>query len=218
MDRSVLEGDPHAVLEGMIIAAYAIGAREGYIYVRAEYPLAVKRLRKAIARREARGLLGEDILGTGFAFDVADPRGRRRLRLRRGDGADRLDRGRARHAAAAPAVPRQSRACGASPPASTTSRRSPTSPWIIGNGARGVRASLGTGTSKGTKVFALTGKVRHSGLVEVPMGITLRELIYDIGGGMPGRQAAFKAVQTGGPSGGCIPAEHARHAGRLRAP
>ena len=207
MDRSVLEGDPHAVLEGMIIAARAIGAHQGYIYCRAEYPLAITRLDDR-ASQQAReyGLLGKNILGTGFDFDIEIYAGRGRVRLRRGDGADGLDRGPPRHAAAAAAVPGRTRASGGSRRSSTTSRPSPTSRRSSCNGGAWF-AAIGTEKSKGTKVFALAGKIKNIGLVEVPMGTTLREIIFDIGGGIPnGRK--FKAVQTGGPSGGCVPDSH----------
>ncbi len=204
MDRSILESDPHAVLEGMTIAAYAVGACQGYVYVRAEYPLAVKRLRLAIRQAERMGLLGENIAGTGFSFNVE---------LRLGAGAFVCgeetalinsiegERGTPR---ARPPYPAE---CGLDgrPTLINNVETFANVPHIIRKGGAWF-ASIGTEKSKGTKVFALTGKIANTGLIEVPMGITLREIIYDIGGGIPGGHE-FKAVQTGGPSGGCIPAE-----------
>ena len=203
MDRSVLEGDPHAVLEGMAIAGFAIGADEGYVYVRAEYPLAVKRLRKAIADATAAGYLGEELMGTDFSFTV---------HIREGAGAFVCGEETALMASVeghrGMPMPR--------PPFPTTSGlwERPTCinnvetlaniAWIMSHGAEAYSA-FGSGKSRGTKVFALTGKVRHSGLVEVPFGLTLDELINGVGGGCQGGKAA-KAVQIGGPSGGCIPA------------
>jgi NADH:ubiquinone oxidoreductase subunit F (NADH-binding)/(2Fe-2S) ferredoxin len=203
MDRAVLEGDPHAVLEGMAIAAYAIGASEGYVYVRAEYPLAVKRLRKAICDAEAAGLLGEDIMGTGFTYNV---------HIREGAGAFVCGE----ETALIASVEGHRGMPSPRPPFPTTSGLwgRPTCinnvetlaniAWIVEHGAEEYSA-IGTGNSKGTKVFALTGHVRHSGLVEVPMGLTVGEMINDIGGGSS-TQCATKAVQIGGPSGGCLPA------------
>ena len=203
MDRSVLEGDPHSVLEGMAIAGYAIGADEGYVYVRAEYPLAVKRLRKAIADATAAGYLGESLMGTEFSFAV---------NVREGAGAFVCGEETALIASVEGhrGMPRPR------PPFPTTSGlwNKPTCinnvetlanvPWIVTHGAE-TYASFGSGKSRGTKVFALTGKVKHSGLVEVAFGLTLGELINGVGGGCQGGKAA-KAVQIGGPSGGCIPA------------
>jgi len=204
MDRSLLEGDPHAVIEGMAIAAYAVGANHGVVYVRAEYPLAIRRLRGALDDARAMGLLGKDILETGFSFDIE---------LRMGAGAFVCGEETALLASVAgdKGYPRPR------PPYPATSGLygKPTlinNVETIGNvrhillhGAAWFR-SIGTPSSPGTKVFALSGKVANTGLVEVPMGTTLRELIFDIGGGIPDGKA-FKAVQTGGPSGGCIPAE-----------
>jgi NADP-reducing hydrogenase subunit HndC len=205
MDRSLLEGDPHAVIEGMEIAAHAIGATRGYVYVRAEYPLAIRRLKTALDQARDHGLLGEDILETGFSFDIE---------VRIGAGAFVCGEETALIASieGERGVPRPR------PPYPSTSGvfDAPTlinnaETWgnirhIVLHGAEWF-ASIGTPKSPGTKVFALSGKVVNTGLVEVPMGTTLRELIYDIGGGIPGGKA-LKAVQTGGPSGGCIPAEH----------
>jgi len=199
MDRSILEADPHSVLEGMTIGAYAIGSAQGYVYVRNEYPLAVKRVEAAIEQAREYGLLGEDILGTGFSFDV---------QIFRGAGAFVCGETTALVASIEgnPPEPRQR-------PPRTTLWGKPVNinnveTWanvteIINRGAKWF-AGIGTETSKGTKVFSLVGKVKNTGLVEVPMGITLREIVFDIGGGMLDGKA-FKAVQTGGPSGGCIP-------------
>jgi NADH-quinone oxidoreductase subunit F len=205
MDRSILEGDPHAVLEGLTIAAYAIGAREGFVYARAEYPLAVKRLKMAIADAEARGFLGDDILGSGFGF---------RVHIKEGAGAFVCgeetaliasiegQRGMPRLRPPFPAA----KGLWGKPTNNNNVETYANVPWIIANGARAY-AAYGTETSKGTKVFALAGKIARGGLVEVPMGIRLRDIIFDVGGGIPnGRR--FKAVQLGGPSGGCIPEEH----------
>ena len=203
MDRSVLEGDPHAVLEAMAIAGYAIGADEGYIYVRAEYPIAVHRLNVAIAQAREAGLLGKDIFSTGFNFDI---------HIRLGAGAFVCGeetalltsieghRGEPRPRPPFPAV----KGLFGQPTIINNVETYANIPQIINKGADWF-ASMGTEKSKGTKVFALGGKIEHTGLVEIPMGTTLREIIYDIGGGIPGGKA-FKAAQTGGPSGGCIPA------------
>ena len=202
MDRSLLEGDPFAVLEGMTIGAYAIGAQKGFIYVRDEYPLAVENLDTAIAEARGHGLLGENILGTGFSFDV---------RMIRGGGAFVCGEETALIASieGRPGEPRQRPPY----PAEKGLWGKPTNinnvetwaniPWIISDGAEAYRR-VGTDTSKGTKVFSIVGKINNTGLIEVPMGLTLREIVYDIGGGIPGGKK-FKAVQTGGPSGGCIP-------------
>ncbi len=204
MDRSVLESDPHVIVEGMAIAAFAVGASEGYVYVRAEYPLAVKRLRAAIKQAERIGLLGENICDTGFSFNI---------KLRLGAGAFVCGEETALIASAEgetgnprprPPFPAQ---CGlfGCPTLINNVETFANVPSIILNGGKWF-AQTGTESSKGTKVFALTGKIQHTGLIEVPMGITLREIVYDIGGGVPDGQK-FKAIQTGGPSGGCIPEE-----------
>ncbi len=203
MDRSVLEGDPHAVLEAMAIAGYAIGADEGYIYVRAEYPIAVRRLEIAIKQAREYGLLGKDIFSTGFNFDI-QPRlgagafvcGEETALLTSIEG----HRGEPRPRPPFPAV----KGLFGQPTIINNVETLANIPQIILNGPEWF-ASMGTEKSKGTKVFALGGKIRHTGLVEIPMGTTLREIIYEIGGGIPNGKK-FKAAQTGGPSGGCIPA------------
>ena len=204
MDRSVLESDPHRVIEGMLIAAYAVGASEGFIYVRAEYPLAIKRLKIAIRQAERLGLMGSNICGTRFNF---------RMDLRLGAGAfvcgeetaliasDEGKRGTPRPRPPYPAV----EGLLAQPTLINNVETFANVAPILRNGGEWY-AKIGTEKSKGTKVFALAGRVQNTGLVEVPMGITLREMVFEIGGGIPeGR--VFKAVQTGGPSGGCLPAE-----------
>ena len=205
MDRSILEGDPHAVLEAMAIAGYAIGANQGYIYVRAEYPIAVERLRIAINQAREMELLGKDIFGSGFDFDID---------LRLGAGAFVCgeetalmmsiegNRGEPRPR---PPFPAQKGLFG-KPTILNNVETYANIPQIILNGPEWF-SSMGTEKSKGTKVFALGGKIHNTGLVEIPMGTTLREVIEEIGGGIPNGKK-FKAAQTGGPSGGCIPAEH----------
>jgi len=205
MDRSILEGDPHSVLEAMAICGYAIGSAKGYIYVRAEYPLAVERLELAISKAREYGLLGDNIFGSGFSFDVE---------IRVGAGAFVCGEetallasieGRRGEPRPKPPFPAQEGLWG-KPTVINNVETWANIPQIILNGAPWF-ASMGTEKSKGTKVFALAGKVNNTGLVEVPMGTTLREIIFDIGGGIAGGKE-FKAVQTGGPSGGCIPAEY----------
>ncbi len=203
MDRSVLEGDPHAIIEAMAIAGYAIGADEGYVYVRAEYPIAVQRLRIAIKQAHEYGLLGKDIFGTGFNFDV---------KIRLGAGAFVCgeetalltsiegNRGEPRPRPPFPAV----KGLFGQPTIINNVETLANVAQIILNGADWFR-SMGTEKSTGTKIFALGGKITHTGLVEIPMGTTLRTIIEEIGGGVPNGKK-FKAVQTGGPSGGCIPA------------
>ncbi len=205
MDRSVLEGDPHVVLEAMAIAGYAIGATQGYIYVRAEYPIAIKRLEIAISQAREYGLLGKNIFDTGFDFDIE---------LRLGSGAFVCgeetalmtsiegNRGEPRPR---PPFPAEKGLYG-KPTILNNVETYANIPRIILNGAEWFSA-MGTEKSKGTKVFALGGKINNTGLVEVPMGTTLREVIEEIGGGIPNGKK-FKAAQTGGPSGGCIPVEH----------
>lgn len=205
MDRSVLEGDPHAVIEAMAIAGYAIGATQGYVYVRAEYPIAVKRLQIAIDQAREYGLLGENIFETGFNFD---------LDIRLGAGAFVCgeetalitsiegNRGEPRPRPPFPAV----KGLFGKPTILNNVETYANIPQIILNGAEWF-AAMGTEKSKGTKVFALGGKIQNTGLVEVPMGTTLREIVEEIGGGIPDGKK-FKAAQTGGPSGGCIPMQH----------
>ncbi|MBW2091468.1 MAG: 4Fe-4S binding protein, partial [Deltaproteobacteria bacterium] len=205
MDRSVLEADPHSVLEGMIIAAKANSAHYGYIYCRAEYPLAVRRLNIAIEQAREYGLLGKDILGSGFDFDLevyqgagAFVCGEETALIASIEGKRGMPRPR-------PPFPGESGIFG-HPTVNSNVETYANIPQIILHGAEWF-ASIGTETSKGTKVFALTGAVNNIGLVEVPMGTTLRTIIYDIGGGIPNKKK-FKAVQLGGPSGGCLPEEH----------
>ena len=202
MDRSILEGNPHSVLEGMIIGAYAIGANEGYIYVRNEYPLAVANITTAIWQARENGLLGDNIMGSGFGFDV---------KVNRGGGAFVCGESTALMASleGKPGEPRakyihtSDKGLWDRPSNLNNVETWANIPLIINNGADWYSA-IGTESSKGTKVFSLVGKINNTDLVEVPMGMTLREIIFDIGGGIPGGKA-FKAVQTGGPSGGCIP-------------
>ncbi|MGI6704186.1 MAG: NADH-quinone oxidoreductase subunit NuoF [Clostridia bacterium] len=205
MDRSVLEGDPHTVLEAMAIAGYAIGSDQGFIYVRAEYPIAIKRLEIAIRQAREYGLLGDNILGTGFSFDIELKMGAGAFVC--GEETALLNSIEGKRGEPRPRPPF---------PANEGLWRKPTilnnvetfaniCP-IIRNGAEWFN-TIGTERSKGTKVFALGGKINNTGLVEIPMGTPLRDVIYEIGGGCPNGKA-FKAVQTGGPSGGCIPAEH----------
>ena len=205
MDRSILEGDPHSVIEAMMIAGYSIGADKGYIYVRAEYPIAVERFKKAIESAKEYGILGKNIWNTGFNFD---------LEVRLGAGAfvcgeetallESIE-GRRGQPRLKPPFPANEGLWG-KPTLINNVETYANITKIILNGAKWY-SSIGTDNSKGTKVFALGGNVNNVGLVEVPMGTTLREIVYDIGGGIPnGRN--FKAAQTGGPSGGCIPKEH----------
>lgn len=205
MDRSVIEGNPHSVIEGMIIGAYSINASAGYVYIRAEYPLAVERLEKALLHAREKNFLGKDILGTNFNFDI---------KIKLGAGAFVCGEETALIASieghrgmprAKPPFPVQS-GLWEKPTVINNVETLANVPYIIRKGADWF-ASFGTEKSKGTKVFALTGKIKNTGLIEVPMGISLREIIFDIGGGII-KEKAFKAAQTGGPSGGCIPAEH----------
>ncbi|RJP29973.1 MAG: NADH-quinone oxidoreductase subunit NuoF [Candidatus Omnitrophota bacterium] len=205
MDRSVLESDPHRVLEGMAIAAYAVGASQGYIYVRAEYPLAIKRLQTAIRQAERCGLLGNHICNTTFSFQI---------NVRLGAGAFVCGEetaliasieGKRGQPRPRPPYPAEEGLWGC-PTLINNVETFANVPAIIRNGAEWF-AAIGTEKSKGTKVFALAGRVKHTGLIEVPMGIPLRDIIFEIGGGIPDERN-FKAVQTGGPSGGCIPKEH----------
>ena len=204
MDRAVLEGDPHTVLEGMLIGGYSIGATEGIIYVRAEYPLAIERLNTAIAQARENGFLGKNLFDTDFSFDI---------RIKAGAGAFVCGEETALIASleGERGMPRLKPPF----PAAKGYWQKPTNinnvetfanvPWIVANGGAAF-AAYGTEKSNGTKVFALTGKIKNGGLVEIPMGVTLREIIYNIGGGIK-NDRQFKAVQMGGPSGGCIPAQ-----------
>ncbi|MCQ2910965.1 MAG: NADH-quinone oxidoreductase subunit NuoF [Clostridia bacterium] len=205
MDRSVLEGNPHCIIEAMAIAGYAVGANKGYVYIRAEYPIAVKRLQIAIEQAKEHGLLGDNILGTNFSFD---------LEIRLGAGAFVCGEETALMNSIAglrgepnvkPPFPANKGIFGC-PTSLNNVETYANIPQIILNGADWFK-SMGTEKSPGTKVFAVTGKINHVGLVEVPMGTTLREIIYDICGGIPNNKK-FKAAQTGGPSGGCIPEEY----------
>ncbi|MCL5031012.1 MAG: NADH-quinone oxidoreductase subunit NuoF [Bacteroidetes bacterium] len=204
MDRSVLESDPHSVIEGMTIAGYAIGSTNGFIYVRTEYPLAIKRMRIAIEQAQEYGLLGKNILGTNFNFEIE---------IREGSGAFVCGEetslihsieGNIPEPRQRPPFPAQEGLWGC-PTVINNVETLANVPVIISRGADWF-SNIGTETSKGTKIFSLVGKINNTGLIEVPMGITLREVVYEIGGGIP-KDKKFKAVQTGGPSGGCIPAE-----------
>ena len=203
MDRSIIESDPHSVIEGMTIGARAIGASRGFIYIRNEYPLAVERMELALDQAREYGLLGTDILGTGFDFDVSILRGAGAFVCGEETSLMRSVEGLPPEPRVRPPFPSESGIQG-KPTNINYVETWATVPEIISRGA-GWFSQIGTETSKGTKVFALVGKVKNTGLVEVPMGITLREIIFDIGGGMENGKA-FKAVQTGGPSGGCLPA------------
>jgi len=205
MDRSILEGNPHSVVEGMIVGAYAMGATQGYVYIRNEYPLAVQNLKVALQQAREKGLLGSNILGSGFDFDIE---------IRVGSGAFVCGEetalmasieGKIGEPRPRPPYPAQSGLWG-KPTNINNVKTWSNIPLIMRNGADWF-ASVGTEESKGTMIFSLVGNIRNTGLVEVPMGISLRELIYDVGGGIPGGKE-FKAAQIGGPSGGCIPKEH----------
>ena len=202
MDRSIIESDPHSVLEGMIIGAYAIGASHGHIYIRNEYPLARQRLIKAIEQASDYGLLGKDIFGAGFDFDISIHRGAGAFVCGEETSLIASLEGRSPEPTVRPPFPVESGVWG-EPTNINNVETWANVPEIIDRGA-GWFSSIGTESSKGTKVFSVVGKVRNTGLVEVPMGITLQEIVYDIGGGIPNNKK-FKAVQTGGPSGGCIP-------------
>ena len=202
MDRSLMEGNPHSIIEGMVIAAYAVGAHEGYIYIRNEYPVALQNASKAIQQAETKGLLGDNILGSGFDFSI---------KISRGGGAfvcgestalmasieGRVGEPRAKY------IHTSEKGLWDCPTLLNNVETLANVPLIINKGAEWY-SQIGTGNSKGTKIFSLVGKVHNTGLIEVPMGITLREIIFEIGGGIPGGKQ-FKAVQTGGPSGGCLP-------------
>ncbi len=205
MDRSIMEGNPHRVLEGMIIGAYAIGAQQGYVYIRNEYPLAVKHLREAIAQAESNGFLGRNILKSGFDFSVGIKLGSGAFVCGEETALIASIEGRVGEPRPRPPFPAEKGLWGK--PTNINNVKSWASvPIIIKRGADWF-ANIGTGTSTGTMIFSLVGNINNTGLVEVPMGISLRDLIYNIGGGIPNGKK-FKAAQIGGPSGGCIPAEH----------
>ncbi len=203
MDRSVIEGNPHSVIEGMLIGAFAIGSDKGYVYIRAEYPLAVERLKLALKQAYERRFLGEDIFNTNFRFDIEIKLGAGAFVCGEETALIASIEGQRGMPRPKPPFP-VNRGLWQKPTVINNVETLANIPYIIRNGSARY-ASLGTEKSKGTKVFALTGKIKNSGLIEVPMGISLREIIYDIGGGIEGGKS-LKAVQTGGPSGGCIPA------------
>jgi NADH:ubiquinone oxidoreductase subunit F (NADH-binding)/(2Fe-2S) ferredoxin/NAD-dependent dihydropyrimidine dehydrogenase PreA subunit len=205
MDRALLEGNPHAVLEGFAIGAFAIGAHEGYLYVRQEYPLAVENVTIAIKQAEELGLLGKNILGSGFDFVVKVHRGAGAFVCGEETALLRSLEGKPGEPKARPPYPAV-KGLWDKPTNINNVETWANIPLIINNGAEFLK-SIGTDRSKGTKIFSLVGKVKNTGLVEVPMGITLRNIIYEVGGGIPGDKR-FKAVQTGGPSGGCIPEQY----------
>jgi NADH:ubiquinone oxidoreductase subunit F (NADH-binding) len=205
MVRSVIEGNPHSVIEGMIIGGYAIGASRGYIYIRAEYPVAISRLRIALKQARKKGCLGKNIYKSGFHFDI---------RIKEGAGAFVCGEETALIASiegqrgmprSKPPFPAEKGLWG-KPTVINNVETLSTIPHIISKGAKWF-SSIGTKNNSGTKIFSITGKIKNTGLIEVPMGISLREVVYDIGGGCP-QNRELKAVQTGGPSGGCIPASH----------
>ena len=205
MDRAVIEGNPHSVLEGMIIGGYAIGAKESFIYIRAEYPLAIERLKIAILAAEEKGFIGKNILGSGFDFQVAIKQGAGAFVCGEETALIASIEGKRGMPRSKPPFP-VSKGLWGKPTVVNNVETLASIPVIMLQGAKWY-ASIGTEKSKGTKIFALTGNIRNTGLIEVPLGISLREIIYDIGGGCAkGRR--FKAVQTGGPSGGCIPESH----------
>jgi NADH:ubiquinone oxidoreductase subunit F (NADH-binding)/NAD-dependent dihydropyrimidine dehydrogenase PreA subunit/(2Fe-2S) ferredoxin len=205
MDRSLLEGDPHAMLEGLMIAGYAIGAKTGYVYIRAEYPLAIERLKIALAQLKERGLLGSNILGTGFDFEIFIKKGAGAFVCGEETALIASIEGKRGMPRPRPPFPAQ---CGLfGKPTNINNVETLASVSAIMEKSADWFAQFGTEKSKGTKTFALAGKISHTGLIEVPMGIPLRTIIEEIGGGVPDGKA-FKAVQTGGPSGGCIPAAH----------
>ena len=204
MDRSILEADPHSILEGMAIGAYAMGSTQGYVYARMEYPLAIERLKRAVEQAQEYGMLGEDIFGTGFSFDVDVFEGAGAFVCGEETSLIASIEGRPPEPRMRPPFPAQSGLWGK--PTNINNVETWANIPVIVNWGADWFAEIGTETSKGTKVFSLAGNINNAGLVEVPMGITLREIVYDIGGGIPfGKE--LKAVQTGGPSGGFIPSE-----------
>ena len=205
MDRAVLEGDPHAVIEGMLVAAFAIGSGKGFIYVRAEYPIAINHLERAIAQARQLNLLGDNILGSGFNFDLEIKKGAGAFVCGEETALIASIEGKRGMPRPRPPFPANSGLWG-KPTNINNVETLANIPIIILNGSESYK-QYGTKNGAGTKIFALAGNVKNTGLVEVPMGTTLREIIFDIGGGIPGRRQ-FKAAQMGGPSGGCVPAEH----------
>jgi NADH:ubiquinone oxidoreductase subunit F (NADH-binding)/(2Fe-2S) ferredoxin len=205
MDRSILEGNPHRVLEGMMIAGFAIGANKGYAYIRGEYPLAIKRLEKAIKQARKSGLLGNNILGTPFCFDVEVRIGAGAFVCGEETALIASIEGRRGTPRPRPPFPAESGLWGKPTLINNVETYAAIAPIILNGGEW--YSAIGTPKSAGTKVFALAGRISHAGLIEVPMGTSLREIVFGIGGGIPGGKP-FKAAQTGGPSGGCIPAEH----------
>ncbi len=205
MNRSLLEGDPHAVLEGLILAGYAVGAQQGYVYIRAEYPRAVRKIEKAIRQAYERGFLGKNILASGFDFDVETRLGAGAFVCGEETALLQSIEGRRGNPTPRPPFPAQKGLWGCPTTINNVETLANAAPIVL-YGADWLN-STGTETSKGTKTFALAGKVRNTGLIEVPLGISLREVIYEIGGGIQ-NDKTFKLVQIGGPSGGCVPAEH----------
>ena len=202
MDRSLLEGDPFAILEGMTLGAYAMGAQRGFIYVRDEYPLAIEKLDDAIAEAKVHGLLGKNIMGTDLSFDVGIVRGGGAFVCGEETALIASIEGRPGEPRQRPPYPAEKGLWG-KPTNINNVETWANVPWILSHGADSYRR-VGTQSSKGTKVFSIVGKITNTGLIEVPMGLTLREIVYDVGGGIPDGKK-FKAIQTGGPSGGCIP-------------
>ena len=213
MDRAVIEGDPHRLVEGMAIAAYGIGASKAYVYIRAEYPLAIRRLRQALEQAEHAGLLGDNILGTDFDLHITIKMGAGAFVCGEETALIHSIEGRRGMPRPRPPFPAVKGLFG-KPTIINNVETLANIPTVLELGPE-VFSSVGTETSKGTKVFALSGKVTYTGLVEVAMGTTLREVVFDIGGGIPDGKA-YKAVQIGGPSGGCIPAAASGHQDRLR--
>jgi len=203
MDRSVLEGDPHSVIEGMIIAGYAIGAEHGYIYCRAEYPLAIKRINIALSEAKKNGFLGKNILKKGFSFNITIKEGAGAFVCGEETALIASIEGERGMPTSRPPFPAESGLDG-KPTVINNVETLANIRHIINRGSEWF-LSIGTEKSRGTKVFALAGKVKNTGLVEVAMGMTLRELIYNLGGGMADKNRKFKGVQIGGPSGGCLP-------------
>jgi NADH:ubiquinone oxidoreductase subunit F (NADH-binding) len=205
MNRSLLEGDPHAVLEGLILAGYAVGAQQGYVYIRSEYPRAVRKIQGAIRQAYERGFLGKNIYGAGFGFDVETRLGAGAFVCGEETALMQSIEGKRGNPVPRPPFPAEKGLWGCPTTINNVETLANVAPILL-YGAEWLN-TIGTETSKGTKTFALAGKVNNTGLIEVPLGLTLREVIYDIGGGIQNGKA-FKLVQIGGPSGGCVPAEH----------